>query len=191
MKKILLTIGILFCLTPTVYARTLRVESVQNFSTENPSPTYSVRVLDREEFKNGKVLEPGTVISGQVVKVQNAQRGKRNGYFEFLPSSATYNGETKTAQNPIVIAKVVGYSPMEPKDLALKAVKSAAGFAVKGASQGIAFVEGVAEAQDGNRLKSGIVNVYKDSPLSFIEVGSELNIKDGDILLLKLKKIRN
>lgn len=190
MKRFIFFTVIFLCLSNSVQAKTIKVESLENFSTENPSSTYSVKVVDREEFKNGKVLEAGTIISGHVVRVQGPQRGKRNGYFEFIPASATYNGVTRTAQNPIVIARVVGYSPIDPKDLAIKAVKSAAGLTVKGASQGLSFVEGVAKAEEGSRLKSGLVNVYKDSPLSFLEPGSELEVKKGDILLLKIKKLR-
>lgn len=191
MKKILFIFAfILFFLTSSVQAKTIKVISMSDFSTKNPLPTYEVKTLQLECFKDGTIIEEGTVISGQVVKVQSAQRGKRDGYFEFVPSSITYNGETKIIRNPISVARVIGYEPIEPQELVVSVAKKAAGFAVKGATQGISFVEGLVQAEDGERLKSGFMKVYKDSPLAYIEVGDELNVKAGDVLVLKFKKLK-
>ena len=193
MRRFLIFTSILFFLTSSAYAKTITVMSCEKFSTVTPKETFSVKITERQELKNGKFLEEGTIISGPVIRVQKAQRGKRSGYFEFLPTSATYNGETKTAKNPIIAAKVVAYQPIKvtPEKIAIAVAKKAAGMAVKGGSLGVAFLEGVTNAEDGqNKLEAGVVNVYKDTPLSFIEVGSELNLNEGDIIVLKLKRIK-
>lgn len=189
MKKILLLITLL-CISSTANAKTIRAVSLEEFSTIDPSPTYKVQIIEREEFKDGTVYEAGTIISGEVVKVKNATRGKRNGYFEFVPTDLTFNHKTNKIENPNMIAKAVGYAPIDTKDLVEKAALGAVGLMFKGASQGISFVQGIADAEDGNRLKSGFVNVYKNSPLTYIEEGSELNIKAGDLIVLKFKTLK-
>jgi len=190
-KFLIFTFG-LFLLTSNAQANTdtIKVMSLEQFSTQNPSSDYKVQTIEREKLSDGTFLETGTIISGHVVRVKPPKRLKRNGYFEFVPDTFSYDGETQIIEKSDMIAKVVGYKPIDPKELAFSAVKTAAGFAVKGATQGISFVEGVAQAENGDRLKSGFINVYKDSPLSYLEVGSELNVNVGDILILKLKKIR-
>lgn len=191
MKRFLLNFVLIsLLLTSSVYAETIKVISLEKFSTENPSPTYTVKTVEREEFKNGTVIEAGTIISGKVIRVQQPQRGKRNGYFVFLPTSATYEGTTRTTEKPMVAAKVVGYRPIEPQKAAIYVARKATNLFFKGASIGIAFVEGVAQAEEGEKIKTGLVSAYKDSPLSYIEVGSDLNVEVGDMLILKFKKIR-
>lgn len=192
MKKFLFVIVfILLFMGTNVQAETVRVRALEKFSTTNPSDTFTAEVVETEVFKNGFVLYSGSLISGKVVYVAPPKRGKRDAYFEFLPTSFTYKGVTKTTKRPMAIARVVAYSPIDTKKLAGKAVKTAASLFVKGASLGISFVQGVAQADEGeNRIVSGVERTYKDSPLSYVEVGDELNIDLGDELVLIVKKIR-
>lgn len=191
MKKLLLIFAsIIFFISSSAQAKSIRVISLEKFSTANPSPTYKVQVIEKEIFKDGTILEPGAIISGEVVKVKNAQRGKRNGYFVFLPTEIIMNNKTYKIRNPHISAKVVGYSPINPSNLIETAAKGAVGLIFKGASQGISFAQGVAQAENGNRLKSGFVNLYKDSPLAYIEEGAELNINAGDLIVLKFKHLK-
>lgn len=189
-KHLLIFTIIIFFISSSAQAKAIRVISLENFSTANPSSTYKVQVIEKEELKDGTVYEAGTIICGEVVKVKNAQRGKRDGYFEFVPTFLIYNNETCKIKDPNVSAKVVGYAPINPMDIAEKAAKGAVGLFFKGASQGISFVQGVAEDKDGNRLKSGFVKMYKDSPLTYIEEGKELNVNVGDLIVLKFKKFK-
>lgn len=191
MKKILLVFTFLLFFTASkAQAETLKVISLEKFSTANPASTYSVQTIEKKEFKNGMVLEAETIIAGKVERIQPPRRGKRNAYFVFIPTSTTYNGITKTSEKPIIMAQVVGYKPINPTGMVYSVAKKAVGFAVKGASLGISFVEGVAQAEDGTRIKSGFIKTYKDSPLAYVEIGTELNIEVGDTLILKLKKIK-
>ena len=195
MKKLLLiSMGLIFLITSSAQAKNIQVISMDKFSTAHPSKTYSVQVLEKEEFKDGRVYEAGTIITGKVVKVENARRGKRDGYFEFVPTSLTLENTTYQIKNPNITAKVVGHAPIDSKTttaaLMGNAAKGAVGFIFKGASQGISFVEGIKEAEDGKRIKSGFTKVYKDSPLSYIEEGAELKVKEGDLILLKFKKLK-
>lgn len=191
MKKISLIFAfVLFFLTSNAEAKTIKVVSLQYFSTAYPIDTYNVQTLKKADLGNGIVLQVGTIISGQVVKVIPPKRGKRNAYFVFAPTLLTYNGVSRKVEDKEYVAKIIGYTPIDPQKAALYLSKKAADLALKGASLGISFVQGVNEAEEGEKIKGGIVRVYKDSPLSFIEEGAELNIGIGDTLILKIKNTR-
>ena len=55
---------------------------------------------------------------------------------------------------------------------------------LQGVSYGISFVDGIVTNNEGNRLKSGVKQVYDDSFLSYIEYGQEIEIKEGDAFYL-------
>ncbi len=188
MKKIYLLIFILLLLTPKVNARTIKVMAVDKFSTENPSNTYKVQTIDAEELEDGIFLEKGTVISGFVVKTYAPQRGKRDSYFEFHPTLITYNKETINISHSKILARVVGYKPIDPEKFVGSVAIKAANFVMLGSSQAISFTLGAFQAPSGEKIKSGFDRMYKESFVSFIEVGEELNIDVGDILILKIKK---
>ncbi|HNW26741.1 MAG TPA: hypothetical protein PKI94_08140 [Candidatus Gastranaerophilaceae bacterium] len=189
MKRFFLTILFLFvfALSASAKTQTVKVMALSDFSTQNPSPTFRAEIIEGEIFK-GDFLDSGTIVEGRVIRIESPKFGKQNAYFVFLPYVLTQNGKTTTTKEPMAVAKVVGYSPVDTKKLVGKVFKTAANFVVKGASLGISFVEGAAKAQEGDRFQSGLVNVYNDSPLSYIEPGKELNIEPGDILILKLSE---
>ena len=45
-----------------------------------------------------------------------------------------------------------------------------------GVSYGISFVDGLVTNPEGNRLKSGAKQVYKDSFLSYVEKGEDIHV---------------
>lgn len=194
MKKLLISISLLFFISLSAQAKTIKVISLDAFSTLNPSDTYKVQVVEKEEFKDGTIYEAGTIISGKVIKVEHAKRGKRDGYFEFVPTDLTLEGQTWTVTDSKYTAQVVGLLQIntitDTKTVVKNVAKGVTGLIFKGASQGISFVEGVAEAEKGQKIKSGFVKVYKDSPLVYIEEGSELKINPDDLILLKFKKTK-
>lgn len=189
MKKILYTfIFCIFLLTSRVQAQTIKVLSVDDFSTLNPSSTYSVKTLELLQLEDGTFLYPNTIVSGVVLRVKGPKHGKRDSYFEFIPSTVAYNGQCYPIKSQKTIAQVIAYKPIDKKALAYNVARKTANLFLKGLISGIEFVQGAVEAENGQRIKSGCVKVYKDSFFSYLEVGEELNIKSGDILVLKLKK---
>lgn len=187
-KSFLIIILNIFLLSSSVQAKTITAEALDNFSPENPVGIFKVKTLSTQELEKGFFLDAGTIISGQIIKIQGPKRGKRDGYIELVPLLVTYR--SIEIQTPEFVAKVTEYKPVNPQELVLNTGKKAVGFVFHGATQGISFVEGAAKAEEGQRLKSGLIKVYKDSPLSYIEMGKELNVNAGDILTLKIKKIR-
>jgi len=191
MNKILLTfVFIFFLLTSSVQAQTLKVVSVDGFSAKNPSAVCRVQTLEATELADNFFLESGTIISGLVIQAHRPKFGKRDSYLEIIPTSITYNDKTINITNSKLTAKVIAYKPTNPQALAGNVAIKAANLVVLGASQGISFAMGATQAKEGTRVKSGFQRIYKDSFISLLEIGSELNINKGDILILKIKKNR-
>lgn len=190
MRKFVEIFIILLMLNSAAYAENIKVVALSHFSTSDPKPVFHVEVIEPFFLPHGELLSYGAVISGLVTRIEPPKRGKRNAYFEFVPTLIEYNGVKREFDHPAYGAKVVGYSPIDPIKLLDTTTKKVANFAFKGAGFGISFVQGVATAQDGERIKSGVIKTYKDSPLSYLEVGKELDIDKGDILILKIKKLK-
>ena len=75
----------------------------------------------------------------------------------------------------------------DKKELAKSASLTVGSYFVKGLSLGVNAVEGAIKNEEGNRFKSSVVNVYENTPFSYVETGNELNILEGDIFWLKFK----
>lgn len=191
MKKILLAFTLMVLLASNAQAQTMKVEAVEAFSTTTPSSYFCVKIITPDTLDDGTILEKGAIVSGFVTNIQAPKRLKRDAYFEFIPEKVMLNGKTKIIEQPTIIAKVVSYEPLDKKELVEKVAKTVAGYAVKGATQGISLVQGMVENKDGNRLKSGVTNVYEDSPLSYLSAGSELTISPGDTIVIILSPIEN
>lgn len=189
MKKFLLIILIMFLLASCTEAKTLKVLSLKSFSTEFPSPTFEVQTIQREIVTQDIILEQGSIISGIVLRVEPPKRGKRDSYFEFIPTEITYRRIKQKIEHPIIVAKVLGYEPIDPKELTFTVARKVANFFLKGAISAVEFADGAIKAENGQRIKSGAIRVYNNSFFSYIEPGEELNINRGDIIILKIKTI--
>ena len=186
MKKFYIMLVMTFFLFPAkVFAQDVKVLALERFSTESPSSSFRVQAIEKAEIYPGIYIEEGTIISGCVFRVEGPKRLKRDGFFEILPERFIYKGIDEKISLDNVALRVVDYQPIDTKKLAVRAAKTVSGIFVKGASQGISFAQGVAQAEDGERLKSGFVKMYKDSPLVYIEEGDEMVVDVGDILILK------
>lgn len=141
----------------------------------------------------GIFMIKGDIINCSTLKVTDPKRAKRNAKIFFsLDSYVDSKGIHNFKRNLTgKYAKTV-ISKDNIKDIdAKKAAKSTAGMVgnhfIPGVSYGISFVDGVVENQEGNRLKSGAKQVYKDSFLSYVEYGEEIEIKEGDEFYLIVK----
>lgn len=187
-KNILVALAILIA-TPAFSAQAVKVTALNNFSTINPTKTMQVVAIEHVEFKNGIIFENGTVITGQILDVKQPKRGKRNASFKFKPTSYSYNGKTSTVEDENFIGKYKEYKELNKAELAGKAATTAGGMIlhVPLFSQGISLIKGMWKNNEDNRLKSGVVQVYKDSPLTYVEEGKDINIKEDDVFIFKFK----
>lgn len=174
---------------PANAAQKVKVSALTPFSSLNPSEKMKVITLEKAEFNNGIIFENGTVIYGDIIEVKQPKRAKRNASFKFKPTSYLYNGEIRTVNDPNFIAKYAEYKELNKAELATSAAATAGGliFHIPLLSEGVSLVKGMWKNQEDNRLKSGVVQVYKDSPLSYVEEGKDVVIEENTMFILKFK----
>jgi len=194
MKKKLLVLGLaLLMQTGMVFANTqVKVASMNEFKTAAPSKTLNVEVLEEAGFGD-YTLKAGDVINCAVIDVDKPKRGKRDASFYVQAVSFESNGGVTKLDKAYIgkYSKTV-LSKEELKNIdyakvAEKTVLTVGNYFVKGLSTGVAFVQGVAENKDDGRIKSGVKKAYKESPLSYVEKGTDLDIKPNDTFYLVFK----
>ena len=186
MKKNLYLLVLIFgLLCQPVFAKTVAVEALNDFSTENPSARMSIKILEDLAIDDNVVFSEGTVVDGKVVDVTDPKRLKRDATFTFVPLSyVDKNGKT---------IDVKGYYPakyttkISKGELAKNVGLSVGNFFVKGLSLGYSAVEGAVKNEKDNRFKSSVTEVYKDSPFSYVEKGTELVIEKNQMFYLNFK----
>lgn len=183
-------IFICFLITmPAHAAKSVKVQAVTEFNSLRPVSTMKVIVLEKSEFKNGLVFEDGTLLYGNIIDVKQPKRAKLNASFRFKPVTYTYLGKTKKIEDPEFIAKYAECKELDKLGIATSAATTAGGmiFHIPLLSEGVSLVKGIWKNPENNRLKSGVVQVYKDSPLSYIEEGKDIDIKADTVFILKFK----
>lgn len=184
MKKILLILTLILLSHP-VFAKTIPVEALEDFSTKNPPKMMSIKVLNELNLDKELTFKEGFVVEGQIVDVSSPKRLKRSAGFSFVPLKYTnLEGETFEIKN-YYPAK---YTTKLNKGQVVKSAALGVGnYFVKGLSTGVAAIEGAVKNEEGNRLKSSAVSLYESSPLSYIEKGQDIEIKTGQPFLLNFK----
>ena len=193
-NKFLLALLALLIQTTSVYADSqVKVAAMSEFKTTEPTQQMSVRVVEDSEL-DGYKLKSGDIINCTVVDVDAPKRGKRNAVFYVQANSITATNGSSTTLDKCYIGKYskTVISPKELKNVnygkvAKKAALTVGNHFVKGISTGVAFVEGVAENNEDNRLKSGLKNAYEESPLSYAGKGVELDIKPDETFYFVFK----
>lgn len=191
MKKILLTLSLLVftaCSNPAA-AQSLKVSSMQDFTTETPAQTLKVMTLEQATLKNGTVLPEGAIIKGEIFDVRPPMRGKLNATFKFKPLTYSYNGQIVQINDEEIVAKYAPYKELDKAELATSAVSTAGSFILKipGFGEAVSFAKGAVKDPEDNRLKSGVKQIYKDSFFSYVEEGKEVILKKDEMFILKFK----
>lgn len=188
--KIIYTIlALQIFVAPVIAAQSIKVSAITEFNSKKPTETMQVITQEKIEFKNGITFENGTLITGTIIDVKQPKRGKLDASFKFKPTTYTYNGKTEQINDENFIGKYKEYKELNKAEMATKAATSAGGIILQVPffSQGISLLKGMWKNQESNRLKSGVVQVYKDSPLTYVEEGKDIEIKEDDIFILKFK----
>jgi len=195
MRKILILLVYCFAFCSFACAKdTLHVSALDDFDTENPSEYFQAKLLADGEI-DGIYMIKGDILKLELKKVTDPTRAKRDAkiYFE-LTAYEDSKGEhkfqnsyvakySKSALNKEEIQKI------PPKTVAKKAATTVGNFFVSGFSYAFNFVDGAKENSQNNRLKSGVKNAYEKSVFSYVEYGSEVQIKKGDEFYFKIKKL--
>ena len=186
-KRFLFLILFLLCGCLTANASDkIHVQALENFSADNPSDRIDVKVI-QDSYLDVHELKAGDIIHCEVTKITNPKRGKISATFYVIPVSYTSCGETKMLEEGItgkysktIISKEEIKKNVKPAKVAKKAAVTAGGFFIKGLSPAVSMAEGMIKNEDGNRLKSGVHQVYEDSPVAYVEKGEPVDIKSGD-----------
>lgn len=144
--------------------------------------------MEEHKLKNGINFEYGSIIKGRMLEVKLPKRGKRDAYFIFMPESYTIPSKkiTKSLRHKNLEAKLSGYEKLNKIKLIEKTGVYAGGIAIPGISQAYWFSKGSIKPQKGQtRTKSGLNSVYENSPISYIEQGDELIVKEGRFLKME------
>ena len=191
-KFVLLVICFLIQISAAHAAVQMKVIAINEFRTDKPSDSLDVRVVN-ETLLGKYTLGVNSVLHCKVLKVIDPRRGKRNASFYVQPIYYIENDKTVNIEDEIYgkYSKFV-LSKEELKNFpTFKFMKSAAltvgNYFIKGISIAYSFGEGVVKNEQDNRLKSGVVNAYEESPLSYIGEGEQLDIKVGDDFYLVFK----
>ncbi len=189
MKRIIISALFLFCSMVPSAAENVMVESLSSFEENDNIYSFKARVVEGAIFDSGLVFEQNSTIKGEIVKTIDPKRGKRNGYIIIRPISYTIpsnDNETKNIDDEFLEAKVVGYSKKNFAKMGLNAGLTVGGHYVKGLGQIFYFSKGLIKPDEGrNRIQSAFHNVYENTPFVFLKKGEEVNIEEGDLLVLK------
>lgn len=191
-KTLLVLFCIIFQVSATMAAVQMKVSAQKEFRTDKPDYNINVKVLKDTELGNYEIPE-GAILECKILEIVDPKRGKRNAGFYVKPESYFYNGNNFQIKEDIYgkYSKTVLSKEELKKIPPAKMVKNAAlavgNHFVKGLSLGVSMVEGVIKNEEDNRIKSGVKKVYKDSPLSYVEEGEQLDLKPGDEFYLVFK----
>jgi len=183
-KYLIFLLIFLSCAMP-VFASGMLVQSREPFSTKFPRRYVSFKVLESYKLKNGVSFEYGSIVKGRMLEVKLPKRGKRDAYFIFMPESYTIPSKkvTKSLRHKNLEAKLTGYKKLNKAKLVEKTSVNASGLVIPGLSSAYWFSKGAIKPKYGQtRMKAGVNSVYENSPLSYIEQGDELIVKEGRFL---------
>ena len=184
-KSLLWSICISVCLSGFACAATIKAEALSPFSTEEPTKTFTFRVVETIEYDDDVTLPKGTTVTAEVQDVVSPKRLKRNATFTVIPKTYTdAMGHVRHFPTDYVCKYAL---PLDKKDIAIKTGATVGGFFVKGLSLGVSAVRGAIDNEENNRFKSAAVRVYDDSPVSMVENGQEINLVEGDRFYLKYR----
>jgi hypothetical protein len=179
MKKILL---FLLLIASPVWAVSIEVEALQDFSTVRPAKTLRVQTTTNIYFDE-LLIPQGAVLTGSVFDVRSPKRLKQNASFSFIPTSYSV-GNKQTSINGKFIGKYA--ATLDKGKLATNAALSAGNHLIMPfLSTGFHLVKGAVKNEEDNRLKSSAIAAYEASPLSYVEKGKDLEIRKGDVFVLK------
>lgn len=190
-KKILLILSLMLCL-PVFAADDIYVEALDDYSSIKPAKTFKAKVLKDIHSEHLSLLE-GDILLCALYKTKDPARGKRDAQIFFILKTYTDTaGEHEFNQKFVskyskTVLNIDSIKSISPKTALKKTAGTIGDHFFTGVSYGISFVDGLATNPEGNRLKSGAKQVYKDSFFSNIEKGEEVIIQKGDTFYLVTK----
>jgi hypothetical protein len=195
MKKILLILMILLSCVAFASDK-LYVRALEDFSSKNPSEFFNVELLE-DSYLDAKFLPEGGKLTCKLLDIKDAKRAKIDARIYFKLVSYEYKEQVYNFRKEFSLkyAKRVlnkkEIKKISPKKVAKTTASLVGGAVVEGFSYGVSLVDGIITNKEGNRIKSGVKQVYDDSFLSFVEYGDDVEIKICDVFYFIIKEIEN
>lgn len=190
MKRLFILV-FLFLLASPVFAKNVKVEAMSDFTTANPVECWCVKIVEGFTTKNGYTVYSDSIIEGRIEDVKDPKRLKRNAAFTFIPTKYFDSNLQKwysVEQN--IEGKYSSLSDVDAKSVAKTGATVVGNKLLDGFfGPGVALVEGAVKNEQGNRAKSAVVSVYESTPLSYANKGKELEIKQGQVFVMKFSMV--
>lgn len=189
MKKILVLFLLIVGMFQPVFAKHVKVEAVSDFSTANPPAQWEVKTVSNITTKSGTVIPANSLLKGNIINIKDPKRLKRDATFSFEVTEFINSKTQITTQlKKKVIGKYSSLTEVTPGKI-IKQGAITAGDKFIGAYIGpsVALVEGAVKNEQGNRAKSAAKSVYESTPISYVEKGQELEIKQGTVFVMDFK----
>ncbi len=177
-----------------VKAEKMLVNVMNDFSSHNPPKEYSIILPEAIQLKEGQIIEKGSIIKGEILRVMEPKRLKQDAYFIFVANSFTVPSDDSkliTIENKME-SKIKSYKKkvkLDKKEMAKTAGLTVAGALVKGLDLGISFAEGATKPQkDESRFHSGCRHIVESWPFNYCLKGNEIDIKSDTAALLYFDK---
>lgn len=188
MKKILFLLLMILITTP-VFAKSVKVEALSDFTTANPSSSWRLKVIEGFVADNGKMVPANTILEGIIIDVSSPKRLKRAASFTFVPQ--TYYdpqiGYTQDVKRDFQ-GKYSSKTDITPKNVAKKGAITAGNLLVGSfIAPTVGLIEGAVKNNEGNRAKSAVISAYENTPLSYANKGKELEFKKGQVFIMNFK----
>ena len=170
----------------------VHVEALGSFSSLAPAKTIDVKVIE-PVLLGTNLLHKDDILHCNVVKVVDPKRGKRGASFVAEPISYTYGEDTiqiKGSYYGKYAERIISKEELKNVDKAKvgkKAAKTIGNHFIKGIAPVASLAEGVIKNEEGNRLESGVKQVYEDSVFSYAQKGKDLVIEPGNVFYLVFK----
>ncbi|MBQ3641755.1 hypothetical protein II906_07525 [bacterium] len=188
--RILLTFIIILATTAATYAKSVKVESLSIVNSEQDATEFNAVILKDVKFRSGLVLKKDEVLTSHIEKFIPARRGKRSAYIIIKPvtigeiSLENYKLEGKTTTKKIISKE---NAKDTAKEAGINTAKRITNTLLPGSEEVIDFSRGLIKPEEGKtRLQSASGNLLDDLPTKHLKKGADLDIKEGDKLVLKI-----
>ncbi len=163
-------------LPQTIYAITPAHINYKNLTVNKTIELYQI---NKTECENQNIYEHHELVDITIKEYIKAKRGKRSGYYKIIYKN----------RNDIKEGTMRASTPKDFENIAKQAGIAITGHILKvpGFSQVVAVSKGLLKPNENqNRLQSAGNNLYQSTPLTYIEKGTEFDVEEDGIVVLKL-----
>ena len=189
MKKLFILLFIFLAIPLTASAKVIKVQAITPFDSNNPPHNFSIRLKDNIINEDVSFYK-GMVMSGYIYQTIPPKRLTQDASFIFIPTKyVDFQGSVHPLTN-VVCKHTTRFKPKEAITNALYVFGTVPIMAV---TAGYYATEGAINNKQPNQkdtLKASAENVYENSPLSLIEKGDFLRIKQNQDFLLNFVIIK-